>query len=60
MIVDGYTPDKVSGKIKKIGIEELDDKLQDDITLKNPVILMFCVIKDSDKFHSKLFLEEVL
>ena len=43
-----------------MGIEELDDKLQDDITLKNPVILMFCVIKDSDKFHSKLFLEEVL
>ena len=38
----------------------MDDKLPDDITLKNVVILMACVIKDGDKFYPQLFLEEVL
>ena len=38
----------------------MDDKLPDDITLKNVVILMACVIKDGDKFYSQLFLQEVL
>ena len=62
--------DKVSGKIKEIiGTEEFhntkilidtDDKLPDDITLKNVVILMTCVVKDDDKFYPQLLLEEIL
>ena len=55
--------------LKGIGIEKLDDtkilidtddKLSDDITLKNDVILMACVVKDGDKFYQQLFLEEAL
>ena len=55
--------------LKGIGTEKLDDtkilidaddKLSDDITLKNDVILMACVIKDGDKFYQPLFLEEAL
>ena len=55
--------------LKGIGTEKLDDtkilidaddKLSDDITLKNDVILMACVIKDGDKFYQQLFLEEAL
>ena len=55
--------------LKGIGIEKIDDtkilinaddKLSDDITLKNDVILMACVIKDGDKFYQQLFLEEAL
>ena len=55
--------------LKGIGIEKIDDtkilidaddKLSDDITLKNDVILMTCVIKDGDKFYQQLFLEEAL
>ena len=34
------------------------DKLSDDITLKNPVVLVTCVLKDGGKFNLKLFLEE--
>ena len=59
---------KVLDKIKEIiGIKQFDntklfidtdDKLQDDITLKNVVILMTCVAKDDDKFYQYLFLEE--
>ena len=61
--------DKVLEKIKKMNIEKFDDikiqinaddKLPDDITLKNGVILITCVIKDDDKFHPQLFLEEAL
>ena len=37
---------------------ETDDKLPDDITFKNDVILMTCVIKDDDRFYPQLFLEE--
>ena len=37
---------------------ETDDKLPDDITFKNDVILMTCVIKDDDRFYPHLFLEE--
>ena len=68
-MVDGDTLDKVSDKIKKTGIEKLDDTrilidtddiLRDDITLKNDVILMTCVIKDDDKFYLQLFLEKAL
>ena len=62
--------DKVLGKIKEmVGIEKFDDtkitsdtddKLRDDISLKNAVTLMMCIIKDSSKFYPKLFLEEAL
>ena len=61
--------DKVLEKIKKMNIEKFDDlkiqinaddKLPDDITVKNGVILITCVIKDDDKFHPQLFLEEAL
>ena len=61
--------DKVLEKIKKMDIEKFDDikisinaddKLPDDIALKNGVILITCVIKDDDKFHPQLFLEEAL
>ena len=54
LIVDDYTLDKVLDKIKKISIKKLDDKLQDDITLKNPVISMTCIIKGGDKFYSQI------
>ena len=62
-MVDNYAPDKVLDKIKRIGIEKLDsikilidtdDKLPDDITFKNAMILMTCIIKDSDKFYPQL------
>ena len=68
-MVDDYTLAKVLDKIKRISVEKLDntrillntgDKLPDDITLKNAVILMTCVIKGGDKFYQHLFLEEVL
>ena len=35
-----------------------DEKLGDEVTLKNVVI--FCVLKDGDKFYQQIFLEEVL
>ena len=53
---------KVLGKVKIINIEKFDDtkilidtddKLPDDITLKNVVILITCVIKDGDKFFEE-------
>ena len=54
-MVDDYMLDKVLDKIKEIiGIEKFDgtkiliyadDKFPDDITLKNVIILMACVIK---------------
>ena len=34
---------------------ETDDVLPDDIALKNVVILMTCVLKDDDKFYTKIF-----
>ena len=39
---------------------DTDDKLPNDITLKNAVILMTCVMKDGDKFYPELYLEEAL
>ena len=39
---------------------EADDKLPDNITLKNVVILMTCVIRDDGKFYPKLLLKEAL
>ena len=52
-----------------IGIEKFDDtttlivtddKLPDNITLKNVVILMTVVIKDEKQFYPQLFLDEAL
>ena len=61
---------KALDKIKKImGIEhfdnteisvDTDDKLPDNITLKNVVMLMTCVIKGNNKFDPQIFLEEAL
>ena len=68
-MVDDYTLDKVLDKIKRKGIEKLydtkvlmdaDNKLPDDITLKNAGILMTYVVKNGDKFHSQLFLKKDL
>ena len=39
---------------------DTDDKLRNNITLKNAAILIICVIRDSDKFYPLLFLEEAL
>ena len=60
-MVDDYMLDKVLNKFKGlIGIEKFHDtkilidsydKLPDDITLKNVVILMTCVIKNDNKFY---------
>ena len=38
---------------------ETYDKLPDDIIFKNVAILMTCIIKDSDKLYSQLFLGEL-
>ena len=61
LIADDYIIDKVLQKVEEtIGIEKLDDtkilidtddKLPDDINLKNVVILMTCVIKHNGKFY---------
>ena len=68
-MVNDYTLVEVLEKIKKIAIEKLDDirilidpgdKFLDNITLKNVVVLMTCVIKEGAKFYRKLFLEEAL
>ena len=64
-MADDDTLYKVLQKIKRIGIENLDDiriqidtdgKLSDDISLKNAMILIICIIEDSDKF---IFLQKV-
>ena len=64
-MADEYVLDKVLDNIKEIiGIEKFDDtkilmntedKLTNDITFKNVVILVTCVIKGDDKFHLQLF-----
>ena len=68
LMVGVYMLDKVSDKIKEIiGIWKLDDtkisidaddRLADNITLKNVVTLITCVTKDDNKFYPQLFLEE--
>ena len=67
-MVDYYMLHKVLDKIKEIiGIEQFDntkilndtdDKLP-DITFKNIVMLMTCVLKD-DKYYLQIFLKEAL
>ena len=69
-MVDNYMLNIVLDKIEKItGIEKFDntkilidtdDKLPDDITLKNVVILITCVIKDNGKSYLQIFLEKAL
>ena len=39
---------------------DTDNKLPDDVTLKNAVILMTCIIKKGDKCYWQVFLEESL
>ena len=39
---------------------DIDDKLRDDITLKNVLKLMTRVKKNNDKFSEQFFLEEKL
>ena len=39
---------------------DADDKLPHDITFKTVAILMTCVVKDSNKFYSQLFLDQAL
>ena len=68
-MIDDYILDKVLGKIKMIiDIEKFDDtkilidtgdKLADEVTIDNVVILVSSVIKDDDKFYPQL-LEEAL
>ena len=70
LMVDDYMLDKVLHKIKEIiDIEQFDytnilidsgDKLPDDITVKNVVILITCIIKDDGKFNPQIFLVEAL
>ena len=72
LMVDNYMLDKAFDKIKEIiGIGKLDDddtkilvdvdnKLPDNVTLKNVVILMTCVMSDDCKFYLELFLGEAL
>ena len=39
---------------------DTDDKLPNDVTLQNAVILITCIIKNDDKCYPQLFLEEAL
>ena len=70
LTVDYYMLDEVLDKTKEIiVIEKFDnikilidkvDKLPDDITLENAVILMASVVKDDAKFYPRLFWVEAL
>ena len=70
LAVDYYMLDEVLDKTKEIiVIEKFDnikilidkvDKLPDDITLENAVILMASVVKDDAKFYPRLFWVEAL
>ena len=61
LTIDDYVLDKVLDKTEEIIDTErfdytkilidTDDKLPDNITLQNAVILMTCVIKDDGKFY---------
>ena len=69
-MVDDCSPDKVLDRIKEItGIGKFDDtkiligtddKLPDDVTLENVMILMMCVRKYGDEFYPQTFLEVAL
>ena len=66
---DNHVLDKLVDKIKNIReirkldakiLIDTDDKLRDDITLKNIVKLIMCVTKNWDIFYPKLRYEEAL
>ena len=69
-MIDYYILGGVLDKIKMIiVIEKLDDteilidsdnRLTNEVSLKNVMILISFVIKDADKFYPQLFLEEAL
>ena len=69
-MVDDYILGKALGKIKKLGIEKIDNIIRSlvdvdhnvsgGITFKNAVILMICVTKNGVRFCLQLFLEELL
>ena len=57
--------DEVLDKIKKeIGIEKFDNTKilieADDVTLKNVMILITCIMKEGEKFYPQIILEEAL
>ena len=39
---------------------DIDNKFPDDITLKNVVVLMTCVIKEGNRFYPQIFLEALV
>ena len=66
---DNHVLDELVDKIKNIReikkldakiLIDTDDKLRDDINLKNIVILIMCVTKNWDIFYPKLRYEEAL
>ena len=66
---DNHVLDELVDKIKNIReikkldakiLIDTDDKLRDDINLKNIVILIMCVTKNWDIFYPKLLYEEAL
>ena len=67
-MLDDYMLDKMLDKIKMtISIEKFDDiKVlietddNNDITRKDVVILITCVIKDGEEFYPQIVLEEAL
>ena len=69
LMVDDFTLNKALDRIKRIDFKKRDDtrilidgddKLPDDTTLQNDVILMTGAFKDHDKFFPQLFLGEAL
>ena len=50
-MIDDYALDKDDSDVTV----ETDDKLPDDITLKNVVMLITCLIKDRDNFFRNYF-----
>ena len=64
-MVDDNILDEVLDKIKKeIGIEKFDNTKilieADDVTLKNVMILITCIMKEGEKFYPQIILEEAL
>ena len=53
LMTDNNMVEKVFDNTKMLIV--IDNKLPDDVALKNVVILMTCVIKENDKFYTKIF-----
>ena len=55
---------KVIIDIKKFGetkiLIDTDDKLADEVNLRNVAVLISCIMKNDDKFQPQLILEEAL